>query len=75
MTRKGESTTNPNTKSVTAPPEVEYTVSVEDHEAMARLAYCFWEARGCPIGSPEEDWYRAENELRQPAVRAFAGAA
>ena len=24
------------------------------------LAYHFWEERGCPEGSPEEDWYKAE---------------
>ena len=29
------------------------------------LAACgLWEARGCPIASPEEDWLRAEEELR-----------
>ncbi|MGD1097981.1 MAG: DUF2934 domain-containing protein [Bryobacteraceae bacterium] len=22
-----------------------------------------WQARGCPDGSPEEDWLRAEQEL------------
>ncbi len=47
----------------------------EDQEAIARLAYSYWEARGCPIGSPEEDWYRAVNELRQPAVKTLASAA
>jgi len=72
MARKGESTTNPSTESVTAPPEVEYMVSAEDHEAIARLAYSYWEARGCPIGSQEDDWYRAENELRRPLAAAAA---
>ena len=43
-----------------------------DHEEIARLAYSYWQARGCPIGSPEEDWYRAENELRQPIAAAAA---
>ena len=69
MAKKG----NPNTESVTAPPpEVEHAVSPEDHEAVARLAYSYWEARGRPIGSPEEDWYRAENELRHPLAAAAA---
>jgi Protein of unknown function (DUF2934) len=73
MAKKGEPTTNLNAESVsTPPPEVEYTVLAEDHEAVARLAYSFWEARGCPIGSPEEDWYRAENELRRPLAAAAA---
>lgn len=38
------------------------------HEAMeqdiAALAYVLWQARGCPGGSPEEDWFRAVEELR-----------
>ncbi|HJT86352.1 MAG TPA: DUF2934 domain-containing protein [Bryobacteraceae bacterium] len=34
-------------------------------EEVARLAYSYWQARGCPDGSPEEDWYRAEAELRE----------
>lgn len=31
-------------------------------EDIARLAYSFWQARGCQGGSPEEDWFRAERE-------------
>ena len=30
---------------------------------IAALAYRLWTERGCPIGSPEEDWFRAEAEL------------
>ena len=30
---------------------------------IATLAYQLWEARGCPEGSPEEDWLRAERQL------------
>jgi hypothetical protein len=33
-------------------------------EEMAALAYSYWEARGSQGGSPEEDWVRAEQELR-----------
>ena len=33
------------------------------HEAIAHLAYSFWEARGRQGGSPEQDWLRAEQEL------------
>jgi hypothetical protein len=32
-------------------------------DAVARLAYAYWEARGCQGGSPEADWLRAEQEL------------
>lgn len=53
-----------------AGPEAEYPVFIEDHEAIARLAYSYWQARGCPIGSPDEDWYCAENELRRPLAAA-----
>jgi hypothetical protein len=33
------------------------------HEAIASLAYSFWEARGRQGGSAEQDWLRAESEL------------
>ena len=33
------------------------------HEQIAARAYCLWEERGCPHGSPEADWFRAEQEL------------
>jgi hypothetical protein len=55
-----------------ASPEAEYPVSVDDHEEIARLAYAYWEARGCPIGSPEQDWYRAEDALRKPIAATAA---
>ena len=29
-------------------------------EAIAELAYGLWEERGCPEGSAEVDWYKAE---------------
>ena len=31
-----------------------------EHERIAQLAYSYWQERGCPQGSPEEDWFRAE---------------
>lgn len=30
---------------------------------IAALAYQLWKDRGCPIGSPDEDWLLAEAEL------------
>jgi hypothetical protein len=33
------------------------------HEEIARLAYSYWDARGCWGGSPLEDWFRAERVL------------
>ena len=38
------------------------------------LAYSFWEARGRQGGSPEADWFRAEQELRERAAVAATGA-
>ena len=34
------------------------------HAQIAIRAYHRWEKRGRPIGSPEEDWVHAEEELR-----------
>ena len=34
------------------------------HEEIARLAYSYWEARKSPHPSAEDDWFRAERELR-----------
>jgi hypothetical protein len=35
------------------------------HEEIARLAHSYWVARGYANGSPEQDWVRAEHELRR----------
>jgi hypothetical protein len=42
------------------------------YEEVAQLAYLYWEARGCQGGSPEEDWLRAEIELRSRSQAATA---
>jgi len=34
------------------------------HEEICALAYSLWEARGCPEGTPEEDWFKAETQTR-----------
>lgn len=39
-------------------------IELSRHEQIANLAYSYWQARGCPHGSPEEDWLRAELDLR-----------
>jgi hypothetical protein len=38
---------------------------IPSHEAIARLAYSYWEARGRRHGCSEDDWYRAEREVRR----------
>ncbi len=44
-------------KTVAAPPE-------PTREQIAHLAEKYWAERGWPEGSPEQDWLRAEQELR-----------
>jgi hypothetical protein len=38
---------------------------VSEQEEVAKLAYSYWEARGGQNGSPEDDWHRAVQEVRQ----------
>jgi hypothetical protein len=33
------------------------------YEDIALLAYALWQERGCPEGSSDQDWFRAEREL------------
>jgi predicted chitinase len=46
------------------PPVPEVNGHELEAQEIARLAYSYWEARGCKAGSAEEDWLRAEQELR-----------
>jgi Protein of unknown function (DUF2934) len=39
-------------------------------EDVARLAYALWQQRGCPIGSPEFDWFAAEETLLESVERS-----
>jgi Protein of unknown function (DUF2934) len=45
--------------------DMEGIVSLENpsHEEIELRAYHSWEARGRPWGSPETDWFKAEQEL------------
>ena len=45
----------------------EHGVAIFGHEDIAELAYAQWQARGCPVGSPEEDWFQAAHDLRARA--------
>jgi hypothetical protein len=48
------------------PSEAGVTAAVckPSQDEIARIAYSYWEARGYQGGSSEEDWLRAERELR-----------
>ncbi len=50
---------------------VEYEPAADE---VASLAYQLWIERGSPHGSHEEDWYRAEEQLRaaEPLRRSAA---
>jgi hypothetical protein len=37
------------------------------HEQIEKLAYRLWAERGGPLGSPDDDWFRAEQEFKQRA--------
>ena len=47
------------------------TADDSDHETIAVRAYELWIARGCPIGSPEIDWLRAESEMAEQPEEAI----
>jgi Protein of unknown function (DUF2934) len=54
------------------------TTAAEDsvsHDEIAAYAYRFWLERGCPSGSPEVDWRRAEIEVRERRQTPKASAA
>jgi hypothetical protein len=36
------------------------------HQQIELRAYQLWQERGEPIGTPEQDWFKAELELIQP---------
>ena len=51
---------------------VETQIAIDVREVEER-AYQSWIERGCPMGSPEEDWYRAEREVIARFATAAAG--
>jgi len=48
------------------------TVSPTENEIGA-IAYQLWLDRGCPIGSDQEDWFRAEETLKDALVAQCEG--
>ncbi|HEX5000016.1 MAG TPA: DUF2934 domain-containing protein [Terriglobia bacterium] len=43
------------------------------YEEVAYRAYMLWEHRGRPDGSPDEDWYRAQEEIQTLRVNPGSG--
>ena len=48
----------------------EHGIALFGHQEIARLAEVLWKARGCPEGSPQEDWYEAARHLRARGVKS-----
>ena len=51
-------------KSIAAGPEILTLTSGAGDSEIAVRAYEIWQQRGCPIGTPDRDWFQAEAELR-----------
>jgi hypothetical protein len=45
-----------------------------NHSETAALAYQLWQERGCPVGSDQEDWFRAEAQLKSQTCSAATAA-
>ena len=41
----------------------EETLAQLTYEEIQARAYELWQQRGCPMGSPEVDWFAAETEI------------
>jgi Protein of unknown function (DUF2934) len=41
------------------------SMPMDTHAEISKLAYTLWCQRGCPEGSPEVDWFRAEQKFRE----------
>jgi hypothetical protein len=57
---------------IVAPQAEVETIGTPTYEDIAKLAYSYWEARGYQGGSADEDWARAEQELRVNVSAAVA---
>jgi hypothetical protein len=50
-----------------SPATVGHGIAAFGHAEIAAIAYEHWEARGCPHGSAQEDWFHAAEDLRSRA--------
>lgn len=72
----GPAATGTTPRGATGPDQIP-TTRLEDRSSptrdqVAARAYKCWHERGCPHGSPEVDWNRAEQELREECERNSA---
>lgn len=61
---------DPKKAAATGPKSQVANSSTPDIDTVATRAYELWMQRGCPIGSPEVDWFEAEAEIRGKTVSA-----
>jgi Protein of unknown function (DUF2934) len=64
MTTKSLETPNGAAKRRKPAAKKQTPAAAPSREEIARLAEKFWAERGWPEGSPEQDWLRAEHELK-----------
>src|ERR1017187_3892006 len=65
VTERSESAIAPSSAAAPEAPDPRY-------DEIAQLAYSYWEARGYQGGYSEEDWLRAEQELRAGLTTSVA---
>jgi len=53
------------TTAVLDSPALDNSTPTMANDEIAKLAFELWQRRGCPAGSPEEDWMQAERAIRQ----------
>lgn len=46
----------------------EHGIATFGHADIEALAHQLWQARGCPQGSPDVDWFEAVKQLRSRAL-------
>jgi hypothetical protein len=60
----------PSNASIASLAEAVHNPPALDTRSIEELAYHSWLERGCPMGSPDEDWYRAEQKLKSLSAAA-----
>ena len=62
--REPEMKTSPQESMNQRKPERQPEADSSFEQNIANLAYALWQRRGCPQGSPEKDWFQAEEIIR-----------
>ena len=60
---------DPETETSLAVSNISESSAEPSRDEIARLAYLNWLDRGCQNGSAEEDWFRAEQQLREQTMQ------